>query len=217
MAHVVAVSNLKGGTGKSTIAVNLACARAGSKRRVVLIDADAQGTASQWAAQGALPIQVEPLPLEQQRDTERWVARVVALRDGADLVVIDCPPHIGAATSAAFLVADLVVIPVTASGADLLATTKALDLLREARTVRQDGKPACLMVPSRVDRRTGAGREIEAALNPFGEAIGPAIGQRSAFVDAFTAGQWIGQHAPNSKANTETAALAAAIARRLPQ
>jgi chromosome partitioning protein len=47
MAQVVAVSNLKGGTGKSTIAVNPACARAGSKRRVVLIDADAQGPASQ--------------------------------------------------------------------------------------------------------------------------------------------------------------------------
>ena len=134
-------------------------------------------------------------------------------RNAADLAVVDCPPHIGVATSAAFLVADLVVVPVTASGADLLATGKALNPLREARTVRQDGKPACLMVPSRVDRRTGTGREIEAALRPFGEAVG----QRSTFVDAFIAGQWIGQHAPNSKANTETAALAAAVARRLPQ
>jgi chromosome partitioning protein len=57
------------------------------------------------------------------------------------------------------------VVPVTPSGADLIATSKAFDLLREARTVRQDRKPACLMVPSRVDRRTAAGREIEAALS----------------------------------------------------
>jgi len=53
-------------------------------------------------------------------------------------------------------------------------------------------------------------------LPSFGEAIGPAIGQQSVFVNVFTAGHWIGQHAPNSKAYTETAPIAAAVARRLP-
>ena len=50
MGSLIAVGNLKGGTGKSTIAVNLACALADGGGSVVLVDADAQGTAVDWHA-----------------------------------------------------------------------------------------------------------------------------------------------------------------------
>lgn len=213
MVAVIAVGNLKGGTGKSTLAVNLAAALAG-RSRVLLLDADTQGTASSWAEQGGLPMPVQALPLDSEREAERWAARVRAA--DADLVVIDCPPHLDAATAAAFAVADLVVIPVTASGADLIATARAVELLHGARQARRGGKPAALLVPSRIDRRTAAGREVEAALRPFGEPIGPAIGQRSAHVDAFTVGQWVGAFAPRSTAAEEIAAFAAAVRRKLP-
>jgi chromosome partitioning protein len=46
MGRIIAIGNLKGGTGKSTIAVNLACRLAEKQRSVVLIDADPQGTAA---------------------------------------------------------------------------------------------------------------------------------------------------------------------------
>ncbi len=55
MARIIAVGNLKGGVGKSTLAVNLACQLAGSLR-VHLVDADAQATAAEWLAGGSLPI-----------------------------------------------------------------------------------------------------------------------------------------------------------------
>jgi chromosome partitioning protein len=50
-------------------------------------------------------------------------------------------------------------------------------------------------VPSKVDRRTAVGREIEATLHKMGEPVGPAIGARAAFVDSATAGAWIGAYA----------------------
>ena len=210
MARIIAVGNLKGGVGKSTLAVNLACELAGA-HRVRLVDADAQATAAEWLAAGSLPIAGEALPLDDQRHAGAWIKRVTA--GEADLVVIDLPPHTGAATAAALILADLFVVPVAPSGLDLRAAAKALDMLREARAARGDGKPAALLVPSRVDRRTGAGREIEAALHEMGEPVGPAIGLRAAFVDSATSNNWVGSFAPRSVAHQEIAALAAVVDR----
>lgn len=211
MAHVVAVGNLKGGVGKSTLAVNLAAQLAAQGRRVHLIDADAQGTAAEWAAMGELPFTTEALPLDDAAGAEGWIERVTATN--TEVVVIDLPPHTGAATAAALILADLALVPVTPSGLDLRAAAKALELLAEAREARGDSRPAALLIPSKVDRRTAAGREIEAALHEMGEPVGPAIGLRSAFVDSATAGVWVGAYAPRSVAHQEIATLAAVVAR----
>ena len=140
-----------------------------------------------------------------------WIRRVRSA--DADLVVIDLPPHTGAATAAALILADLLLVPIQPSALDLRAAMKALELLREARQARGNGKPATLLVPSKVDRRTASGREIEAALHEIGEPVAPAIGLRSAFVDSAGAGSWIGAYAPRSVAHQEVATLAAVVAR----
>ena len=54
-SRIIAVGNLKGGTGKSTIAVNLASCLAERERSVALIDADPQGTAAAWLREGPPP------------------------------------------------------------------------------------------------------------------------------------------------------------------
>ena len=214
--RLVAVGNLKGGTGKTTLAVNLACAL-GRKGSAIIVDADEQGTATMWAAAGNLPVPVRSLPLtaDGPAGINAWIAEAVAIKQTADLVVIDCPPALGGVTVAALTLADLFVLPVTPSGMDIKAMARALELLAEARKARKGTKPAALLVPSRVDRRTAAGREIEAVLSDFGEPVAPAVAQRTAHVDAFSAGQWVGDYAPRSAAHTEIEALAALLKRIL--
>jgi chromosome partitioning protein len=205
--------NLKGGCGKSTIAVNLACELAGDTDSVLLLDNDSQGTASYWLSHGRLPIRGEFMPLENDEDGERLV-RAVAARNER-YVVLDAPAHVGAAAQAAAKIADLVLVPVTASGVDLVATQAVIDLIRQARALRRSGAPKCLIVPSKIDRRTDAGRRIDEQVREFGETVGPAIHQRTAFVDAFGAGQWIGDYAGQSAAHYDITALAMAVKRSL--
>ncbi len=214
VGRIIAVSNLKGGVGKSTIAVSLAGWFSRQGWAVLLVDADAQGTASEWASDGRLPFRVEPMALEAAGDRRGWVGAVEAYARDMDAVLVDLPPHLGDTMSAALVVAHLVVIPATPSGADLRATTKAVELLTRARRARGGVLPLGLMVPSKVDRRTGSGREIEAVLHDYGEPVAPAITQRAAHVDAFSAREWIGAYAPRSEAYREIESLGA-LARRM--
>jgi len=212
-ALIIAVINLKGGCGKSTIAVNLACELAAGTDSVLLLDNDAQGTSTYWLSHGRLPVQGEFMPLENDADGERLVRAVSARAER--YVVLDAPAHVEAATLAAGKIADLVLVPVTASVVDLVATETAVNLIRRARVLRHGDTPKCLIVPSKIDRRTDAGRQIDEQVQRFGEIVGPAIHQRTAFVAAFGAGQWIGEYAPQSPAHYDIIALAMAVKRSL--
>lgn len=208
---VILVANLKGGTGKTTIAVNLACSLSRS-RDVVLVDADQQGTATAWARAQRLPIQVQSLPLENPRGADAWQHKVLdAARNST--VVVDCPPHLQGATQAAIKIADLVLIPITPSGPDILAATRAVEMVQAART--RKGKPLCVLVPSKVDFRTTVGWEIAGALKDLGEPVGPPIRQLTAHVEAFGAGTWVGDYAGSSPAHADIASLTRSVVRRL--
>ncbi len=227
MTQIVAVANLKGGVGKSTIAVNLACALAEDGAKALVIDADAQGTSTFWEAQGGLPVPLQAMPLEDSANGQGWLARLLS-GDGrarqrvdrwkrslkaarADYIIIDCPPHVGLATKAAVSVADLVLVPVTATAADVAATAPALHLIGKARSQRRRSKPDCIIVPSRIDRSTASGRRIETILKQFGEPVGPALSHRGAFADSIAFGQWVGAYAPDSPAHRELSALVSQV------
>lgn len=204
---IIALANLKGGVGKSTLAVNIAGALG---PRITLVDADPQATATAWAEAGKLPFPVIAAPLSGA-DVRAWIETVLSI--DTPHTVIDLPPMLGEATTAALAICDLAVIPVSPSGADIRATNRAVELIAEARAARQDGKPKALLVPSKVDRRTAAGAEIEAVLHDYGEPVGPIVSQRIAHADAFSAGQWIGDYAKGTAAHAEVKALASVVKR----
>jgi chromosome partitioning protein len=191
----IGIGNKKGGVGKTTISINLSCEFAGRGYTVTLYDLDEQQTASHWYANGALPVTLKTMPVENARDAEQMILSV--RQSSSDLVVMDLPPHTREATEAALSLCDLFLVPISPSGADIVSASRALDLFYEVRKLR-NGRPSCLLVPSRVDRRTSFGREIAEALQSFHEPVGPAIGQRSAHVDCFGLGDWIGHAYPHS-------------------
>ena len=209
MARIVAVSNLKGGVGKTSLAVNVACALA-ARHRVQLVDADAQASAVDWLTAPVPNVIVLPLPLEAETDrgVARWTAQVREL--DADIVVIDCPPHLSAVTGAALGLADLVLLPCGPSVADVRATARTVELIRAARKVRR-GKPDALVIPNRIDRRSTTGKGIAVALGALDERVGPALVARQAQADATGSGTWIGAYAHGSPAAAEIAAVAAAV------
>lgn len=222
--QIISVINLKGGVGKTTIALNLAAALADQGHRVVLIDADPQQSATQWAQQGQLagapeaarlPLPVHPLQADAGAPRFKTALAQLAQAAQATLVVIDCPPELSDPALVAALLADLVVVPVTPSPLDLWAAKQAVATAQEARTLRDGHKPLISLVPSKLLPQTILARDLPAALETLGEPVAPAITQRVALVEAIVLGQTIGTYATTSPAAAEFAALAQHTLRRL--
>lgn len=88
---VVAVVNLKGGSGKTTTAMHLAAAWHRRGERVMVIDADPQGSAVAWASDCAEVDEPLPWPV-LGRASSTLHKEMATLADGWDVVVLDCPP-----------------------------------------------------------------------------------------------------------------------------
>ena len=215
-AVVIAVGNLKGGTGKSTIAVNLACALAAAGHASVVIDADPQLTATQWMRRRALPARLhETPPLRDLEEAPAWMDEIHEIGAQQDFVVIDLPAVLGATLGAALLVADLVLIPAAASGLDLSATTRTLHRIAKAEDERHGTPIPSLVVPNRVESgwfRDGGLRRMRIRV-PV--AMAPPIRRSPLFAEAFDAADWIGGYAPRSKAHRDILRLARSILGRL--
>ena len=209
-ARIIAVGNLKGGVGKSTLAVNLACAIAADWRRVAIIDTDPQGTATRWAAAGRLPAAVHGVPITDFAGAGEWLDAVDDLGRTHDVLVVDLPAVLSPALGSAFLVADLILVPTSDSEIDLIATTRTIGRVRAARAERAANPPRVLIVPSAVHRRPWDGIGAAPAFLWLGEAVGPAVHRRPEHRAAVAAGDWVGGRAPGSPAHRDIVAVKAA-------
>lgn len=139
MTKTIAVCQVKGGAGRSTVATNLAgeLAKIGE---TVLIDADMpQGTAVSWAAlreqAGMDRDLVTWLTIDTASTNRELIAKVEHYRGTADYIVIDGPPRLAEMSRAAIVMADLVLVPVGASVAEIWATGDVKAILDEAKQV----------------------------------------------------------------------------------
>lgn len=186
MSYAIALAQRKGGVGKTTLAVSLAAELHRRSKQVALIDADPQRSACQWAEPGNLQFPVYEIAFADQT-IANWAREFNRVAAGYDYVVVDTPPN-ERALGASIAVSNFVLVPCTPSGLDLEATARTLEIIDMVRT-RWRAHLSLILVPNRVDLRTLEGRQVVDELTGFGEVIGPTIGDRSAFVRAFSAGQ----------------------------
>ena len=199
---IIAVMSQKGGAGKTTLALNLAAAMAERGRRVLVVDADPQQTAQDWAA-----VRESPPPFQVM-----GLAKPVLHRDlppiaaDYDHVIIDGAPRNYEVARSAILAADIVLIPVQPSGADFWASRETVRLVQEARTFKETQKSA--FVVSRKIGRTVLGREIADALAGFELPIMTAgTTQRIVYAQTLTAGSTVIESEPKGAAAEEIRAI----------
>ena len=197
---VVVVASQKGGAGKSTIALHLAAA---ADLRTVLLDMDPQKTLSRWweSREADTPALAEtPIGLLS--------AKLEALRgEGYGLCVIDTPPAATASIAAVIECADLVLIPVRPSPADLWAVGATIEIARKAN------KPFAFVL-SQASRGTTLVTQAMAALSEHGRVAG-VIHSRVGFAGVIADGRTVMDHEPKGQAAREIKDLWDVISERL--
>jgi chromosome partitioning protein len=179
-ARIIVVANQKGGAGKTTTAMQLSAALALNGTKVLVVDADAQGTATRWAgvASDAAPFPAPVVNLAQAgKSLHREIRKHI---ENYQYIVVDCPPSVESpAPQSALLVADLVLVPVIPSPPDLWAALGIRHLIENASTVNETLQP--FLVANMV-QGTSLGREVLQILDDFGvPLLKSKIGLRTAY------------------------------------
>lgn len=206
---IIAVCHRKGGTGKTTVATSVACELSRLGNKVLLVDSDPQGTASDWREFASDEGNV-PTVVGMATETLHRPGQVNSLAENYDHTVIDCPPALGPITRSALMVADVALIPTRPNAADLWALQDTLDLLQDARAFKPELQARIVVSQKPVSSRGGdlganelkkLGAEADAPI------LKTMLHMRVAYSNAMLAGSYAGAEEAQGKAAREIKAL----------
>lgn len=205
---IIVVANQKGGSGKSTVTVHLAAAAEQAGDGPILIsDTDPQGTAGDWFNQRKKS--GISTPLYAPLNLSELTARTQALRQaGASYLFIDTAPSVGTVNADLFALADLILIPLNPTPADLRALVKGLPL------VKQSGKTFSFVL-ARVRPNLKNNEGAVMALDALGLVLPVRMHERVIYAETFAHGKTALEIDPKGVAAQETTALWAAVKNRI--
>lgn len=188
---IVLIGSEKGGTGKTTLAVNIAVALAAAGRDVVLVDADPQASAARWAERRSEQQSDRP-PVHCVQRTGNVYKTIVDLAGRYAEVIVDAGGRDSHELRSAMLAAHRVLVPARPSQLDLEAALHVDELAQAASASRTDGGPALTAVLSQcpthhMNSETEAARGYLEQFTSMRLATS-RVSERKAFRDAITAG-----------------------------
>jgi chromosome partitioning protein len=158
--QTILVANPKGGSGKTTLATNVAGWLSGKRQHVALQDLDPQRSSAEWLARRPelFPRILPALPAAKSKDVKE---------SGAQWLVVDTPAGLhGDDLRDAVRRADVMLVPLTPSAFDMSATQHFLAAIHDYKAVRK-GELAIGIVAIRVDARTLSAAELDLFLKAF--------------------------------------------------
>jgi chromosome partitioning protein len=208
-AQIICVAQQKGGAGKTTLVTNLAIAYLADGKRVGLLDTDPQGSLGKW-----LDIREETLPenenLQFATATAYGISRALrGMRNAADVILVDTPPKADSDIRQVLREADLVLIPVAASQADVWATHDVLDLADRAGTPTH-------IVMNRTRSGTRVGDDVAEAVAGLGaKPLQATLANRVIYAEALGHGLGAMEVKRSAAASDEVRMLARDVSGRL--
>jgi chromosome partitioning protein len=200
---ILAVVNQKGGTGKSTVATNIASCFAAEGREVLLIDADPQHTALDWRADRPNDqplLQAIGLPVRNLHQ------ELEPFRRKYEVIIIDGGGRITATARAAVMVSDFLIVPILPSKPDLLSTQDFFREVINEVTAMKDIQGAILI--NQVQTGTLINREVREHLKELHYPVfDTVLHLYVAYKEAMAAGLSVMEYDPKSKAAQEMAAF----------
>lgn len=211
---IITIGSHKGGTGKSTLAVNLAAIYQRAGHRVIVIEADPSvSTSSMWAARREAHDDLAPVTV--LRKTDRLNVTLEGLERAYDFVLVDTAGKDSVELRTAALVSDVLVIPTNADNPDLDSTSEFLARMDEARIINPAMKMLVVITRAPTHAKSKHRDVAIAALedNPEEFALADAvIFNRRIYPDALKEGRGVvEQRARTEQASEEMQALAQEI------
>lgn len=184
---VIAVANSKGGSGKSTTALVLACEVA-QGAPVVLIDADPRRPLAAWSRMSPPPAQVEVISSRGERDIQDEIAEAAAR---VPFVIVDLEGTASRLASYAMAEADLVLVPAQEQHQDAQAAIDTLSEVRRAgRAARRDIPAIVVLTRTRAAVKSRTARHVASQLRaaPGVQVLNVELVERDAFAALFASG-----------------------------
>ena len=163
---IILVGGEKGGTGKSTLAINLAVLLSQNKKEILMVDADKQGTTSQWSSQRD-ENQITPRISCIQKFGKQIHTEILSLSEKYDTIIIDAGGRDSVELRASMLVADLFLTPIRPSQSDAWTLDHLESLVTDAMLINPELKTHVIINQAPTNPSVTEVNEISELLSDF--------------------------------------------------